>query len=226
MDILATLSQADELYRRRGQPSAARRSVELLSALPGTNERYQSQWRLARALFFLGQQADSSAAKQQLHAAGIGAGERAAQLSPDRVEGHFWLGVNLALFAESAGGMRAARALIKARGSLARAARISPEYHGAGPLRVLGRLNHKAPWFLGGSLKRSRWYFERALDIAPANTVTLLYAAELASDEGARDRAREMLERVIASRIDPDWEFENLRDREIAEKLLAELSSG
>ncbi|HWP43186.1 MAG TPA: TRAP transporter TatT component family protein, partial [Blastocatellia bacterium] len=155
----------------------------------------------------------------------IGAGERARAMSADRVEGHFWLGVNLALFAECSAGMRAARAILGAKESLARAARISIEYHDAGPFRVLGRIRHKAPWFLGGSMKRSRWHYDRALEIAPANSVTLVYAAELALDAGERDRAIGLLERVLASPIDPDWEFENRRDRALAEQMLARLQA-
>ena len=85
-------------------------------------------------------------------------------------------------------------------------------------------MKHKTPWFLGGSLKRSRIYFDRALEIAPANTVTLIYAAELAIDSGDRNRAVELLERVLASPVDPDWEFENLRDRGLALEMLAAFS--
>jgi tetratricopeptide (TPR) repeat protein len=142
------------------------------------------------------------------------------------VEGHFWLGVNLALFAGCSGGVRAVGAVIKAKRSLGRAIRISSEYHDAGPLRVLGRLNHKAPWFLGGSLKRGREYLDRAIEIAPANSVTLLYAAELAIDAGERDRAARLLEQLLASAIEPGWEFENRRDRALAKEMLARLSSG
>ncbi|HSE97594.1 MAG TPA: TRAP transporter TatT component family protein, partial [Blastocatellia bacterium] len=158
------------------------------------------------------------------HAAGAGAAERAVSLNPERVEGHFWLGVNLALFAESAAGLRAARALLKAVTSLERAAAVSPEYHDAGPYRVLGRLKHRAPWFLGGSRKTSRRYFDRALEIAPANSVTLIYAAELAADAGERDRAVSFLERIAAAPIDPLWEFENRRDHVLAQEMLARLT--
>src|SRR6185436_3595772 len=107
-------------------------------------------------LFFLGQESDTNGAKRQLHAAGINAGERAIALNSERVEGHFWAGVNLALFAESNGGLRGARAVLWARSELKMAARVNENYHGAGPLRVLGRLEHKAPRLLGGSLSRSR----------------------------------------------------------------------
>lgn len=192
----------------------------VLSGARGGSDRYEVQWRLARALFFLGQGANSRDSARQLHAAGIGAGERAVALNSERVEGHFWVGVNLALFAGNGRGLRALRSLRWARTELNQAISISEKYHDAGALRVLGRLEHKTPRLLGGSLKRSRALFDRALAIAPSNSVTLMYAAELALDTGDRDRATSLLRQVLESSIDADWEFEAARDRELARTML------
>jgi hypothetical protein len=224
-DLLAAIGRADELYLQRGKPGSVRESVMVLSGVPGGSDRYEAQWRLARALFFLGQEAAPPGSSRQLFAAGVGAGERAVGLNSQRVEGHFWVGVNLALFAEVNSGIRAARALRWARLELKRAAAISEDYHDAGPLRVLARLAHKAPRLLGGNPRRSRMLFDRALSIAPSNSVTLLYAAELALETGERERARSFLERLLESSIDPDWEFENTRDRRLATSLLERLAA-
>lgn len=201
-----------------------RESVMMLSGARGGGDRYEVQWRLARALFFLGQQAGSRDSGKQLYSAGIGAGERAVALNPERVEGHFWVGVNLSLFAEVNRGIRGARALLWARAELKKAAAISERYHDAGPLRVLGRLEHKAPRILGGSHKRGRELLDRALEIAPLNTVTLTYAADLAIDNGERGRAVSFLQQVIEQSIEAEWEFENKRDRELARSLLERLA--
>jgi hypothetical protein len=209
-DLLAVVGRADELYNQRAEPGSVRESVMVLSGALGGTDRYEVQWRLARAMFFLGQEAGALDSGRQLYAAGIGAGERAVELNKDRVEGHFWVGVNLALFAEANGGIRGVRALRRARLELKRAIEIDERYHCAGPLRVLGRLHHKAPRILG----------DRALAIAPSNSVTLIYAAELAIANGERDRASDLLRLVIESPIDAEWEFENSRDRELARSLL------
>lgn len=224
-DILAVIGRADELYHHRNQPGAVRESVMVLSGARGATERYEVQWRLARALFFLGQEAGSRDSSRQLYSAGIEAGQRAVALNDNRVEGHFWVGVNLALFAETNGGIRGARAVLWARRELQRAVSISEGYHDAGPLRVLGRLAHKSPRILGGSIKRSREFLDQALVIAPTNSVTLIYAAELALDAGERDRATSLLEKAIDAPIDPDWEFENARDRKAAHLLLERLGT-
>ena len=224
-DLLAAVSRADELYEQRAHPEAVRESVMVLSGARGGANLYEVQWRLARAMFFLGQQAESAPEKLQLHSSAMDAGARAVALNPERVEGHFWTGVNLALYAESARAPRGIRAILRARSELKRAVEIAESYHGAGPLRVLARLEHRAPRFLGGNRKRSRAYFTRALAIAPGNSVTLLYAAELALDEGEQERAAGLLEEIIASPSEPEWEFENSRDREIARSLLERIRS-
>ena len=223
-DLLAAVGRSDELYHQRAEPGAVRESVMILSGARGAPDRYEVQWRLARALFFLGQEAGSRESSRQLYSAGIGAGERAIALNAERVEGHFWVGVNLSLLAEVDRGIRGVRALRWARAELNRAAAISESYHDAGPLRVLGRLEHKAPRILGGNLKRSRELLDRALAIAPSNSVTLTYAAELAIDLGERERAVSLLQRLIESPLDAQWKFENKRDREIARTLLERLA--
>jgi hypothetical protein len=223
-DILAVVGRADELYLRRAEPGAVRESVMILSGVRRATGRYEIQWRLARALFFLGQQGASPESTRQLYSAGIAAGELAARLSPDRVEGHFWVGVNLALFAEVQGGIRGARALRWARAELKRAVAISESYHGGGPLRVLGRLEARSPKILGGNRKRGGELLDRALSIAPANTVSMIYAAELAIERGDRDRARALLQQIVESPIDVEWEFENTRDRQIARSILERLA--
>ena len=224
-DLLAVVGRADELYRKRARPGAVRESVMILSGAHGGNDRYEVQWRLARALFFLGQEAAEPAARSQLHAAGIGAGERAVTLNAERVEGHFWVGVNLALFAENHGGWRGLRALRWAKSELKLAVQINEAYHDAGPLRVLGRLAHKAPRWLGGNLRQSEQYYTRAIEVAPANTVTLVYAAELALDRKQLPQAARLLGMIDSLPADNDWEYENRRDRQIARDLLKRIQA-
>jgi len=195
----------------------------VLSGSHGGADRYEVQWRLARALFFLGQEAGSRDSSRQLYAAGIGAGERAVALNRQRVEGHFWVAVNLALFAEVHRGIKGIRAMRSARIELRRSIEIDERYHGAGPLRVLGRLEHKSPKILGGSRKRGRELLERALEIAPCNSVSLLYAAELAVSNGELERASKLLEALLECPFDNDWEFEQSRDRKRALELIKEL---
>jgi hypothetical protein len=48
----------------------------------------------------------------------------------------------------------------------------------------------------------------------------MIYAAELMESLGEHERAKSLLNDVLALPIDPEWEFENLRDRALAQSML------
>src|SRR6185503_11774077 len=86
---------ADELYANRTKDQSVRDSVAIL--MSGVAIDYEIEWRLGRAFFFLGQESTDEVSPFHKHLDGIAFCERAVIAEPNRVEGHFWLGVNLAL---------------------------------------------------------------------------------------------------------------------------------
>jgi hypothetical protein len=213
--------RADALYDMRGHPGNVRASVKLLEEAEDAEE-YEAAWRLGRALFFLGQEAQSEDETRRSHLRGIRFSKRAARLQALRVEGHFWLGVNQALLAQTENPLNALRHALSARRSLLRAVELDPAYHAAGPLRVLARLQHNLPRLLGGGTSRARANFERAIGLAPANTVTRLYFAEMLFETGDKESARAQLETLLNAPLNPHWAYESERDRKIAHKMLDE----
>ena len=190
----------------------------------GRNE-YEILWRLGRALFFIGQETPDKDAALSSYSQGVVTCERAVAREPQRVEGHFWLAVNLALAAQRhrrVAGIRRARRAVR---ELNQAIKIDSSYHGAGPLRVLARLQHKLPRLVGGGCDRARTSYEAAINLAPENSVTRIYFAELLLESGHRDLARQQLQDVLNSSPDPVWAFEIERDKRIAELMMAELLS-
>lgn len=218
--VAEIIERADALYGARSRVQSVSLSVELLDAALAKQFDYELAWRRGRALFFLGQEAPDKAAAHSFHARALESCVRAAHAEQSRVEGHFWLGVNLALLAALEKPARAIRYAFRARRSLRRAVALNPGYHAAGPLRVLARLEAKLPRLLGGGAARSRAHFEKAIALAPANTVTRLYFAELLLANGDEINARRQLEAILNAPLDPAWEFEMSRDRRLAQAML------
>ncbi|MGI9167934.1 MAG: TRAP transporter TatT component family protein [Pyrinomonadaceae bacterium] len=214
---------ADELYAKRKEVQSVRASVAMLISRPATANDYDIQWRLGRALFFLGQEATDKTSSLLRHSQGIEFCERAVAEQADRVEGHFWLGVNLALSARWERWPAAMRRALHARRELQRAIDIDSSYHAAGPLRVLARLQQKVPRWLGGGVSRARASYESAIALAPENTVTRVYFVELLIDLGEQELARKHLEFVLSVAEDPDWSFEIERDKRLAKGMLGKL---
>lgn len=221
------LETADALYAKRETIKPVAASIELLHEMLIRNTDrsnvYEVLWRLGRAYFFLGQEANSERLARMFFRDGVVVCQRAADDCPQFVAGNFWLGVNLGLLASLAQPISAVHLVFKARRSLNRAIQIDEKYHDAGPLRVLGRIEHKLPRWLGGGTTRARRHYERAIKIAPENTVTRIYFAELLTETGFKREAREQLQMVLTAAPDPDWEFEIKRDQKLAKELINRL---
>jgi len=212
---------ADELYAKRKEVQSVRESVAMLISSAAAANDYDIQWRLGRAFFFLGQQATDKTSSLLEHSQGISFCERAVTVQADRVEGHFWLGVNLALSARWKGWPTAMQQALCARRELQLAVDIDSSYHAGGPLRVLGRLQQKLPRWLGGGVSRARANYEKAIKIAAENTITRVYFAELLFDLGEHELARKHLEFVLGVSEDSEWSFEIERDKRLAKDMLA-----
>jgi len=221
--IQAIIEQADDLYANRQRIENVHASLAILES-SGANE-YEILWRLARARFFLGQEAPARDSARSHYHQGVNDGEKAVAIAPTRVEGHFWLAVNLGLAAQMQQRVPGIGKARRAMRELRQAIQFDPSYHGAGPLRVLARLQHNLPRLLGGGFGRARTNYEAAISLAPENTVTRIYFAELLLESGAQDLAREQLEFVVDVSIDPGWAFENERDKRIARDMLRKLQT-
>lgn len=216
------VEQADNLYAGRQEIANVEKSVELLEG--ATSEAFEVAWRLSRAKFFLGQENESFA--RDFHREGIEAARRAVRERPERVEGHFWLGVNLALLAQRESAFKAVSHALQAKRALQRACEIDAAHHSAGPLRVLARLQHRLPRVLGGGWQKSLENFQKAIAIAPGNSVTHIYFAELLLEKGEADQARAHLEAVLNLPFDPEWAFEIERDKKLARERISYLKKG
>src|SRR5882724_6067737 len=128
--------KADSLYSNRQDFQGVSESIRILSGLPDALSDFEVKWRLSRALFFAGQEENAREKKAVFFSAGMVAAEDAAHKEPNRVEGHFWLGVNSGLLAEVISPLSALLSVRKAIRHLKMACAIFPVYHGAGPLRV------------------------------------------------------------------------------------------
>ena len=181
---------------------------------------FELAWRLSRAYFFLGQQTDRRDLSAGFHEKGVEAAQRTVNERHEAVEGHFWLGVNLALLAKLETRIKAVVDAWKAKRALLNAIALNPGYHDGGPLRVLGRLQHRLPEVLGGGWKRAAENYEKAIVVAPHNTVTRIYFAELLFERGDMERALIHLQAVLDAPPDPNWAFEIERDKGRAIKML------
>lgn len=218
----------DALWAQRHTATAlADFESALVAALASDSQRTALLWRFARAKHFYAMQADEKnhpSAAARLFSEGATLAERALKTAPRNATTLFWAASCGLEAARARGVLTALRALPTARRRLECAAELDETFHYAGPLRVLGRLAHRTPSWLGGDLNEALVLYERALKHAPGHPTTLLYLAEALLDASRREEARKPLEEIVAAPQFPDWQWEQERDRRQARSLLATLA--
>ena len=218
-----TFAEFDALYAERHLP-ANLRALEAALAAHLQPDNYGWNWRAARLDHFRAMQlqTENPGEARALFSHGAGCAQTAQGLEGDRVEAAFWA-PTCALEAARLGGKLATAAILgRAQKQLDRAARLDEAYHYAGPLRVLGRVTHLKPLLLGGSLDRALAFYERALQLAPSHSTTLLYYADALLDDNQPAQARRVLNGLVAAEPSPGWVWESERDRALARRWIEE----
>ena len=219
-----SVADADALYGQRAALASARQAADIWQTrLQADPTDFESAWKLARARYWLGGHAAEDERRAFLEA-GISAARAAIELKPDEPEGHFWLAANMGALAESFG----LRQGIKYRGDikseLLTVLRLDPGFQQGSADRALGRWYFKVPGIFGGSDRKSEEHLRRSLTYNPSSSASLYFLAETLIALKRKDEAREVLERLVAAPIDPEWAPEDREFKQKASVLIESLS--
>jgi tetratricopeptide (TPR) repeat protein len=190
----------------------------------GTAPRPLILGQLARTCFIVGQLTPKKYSEAFYHKGRIYA-EMLIHENPNRVEGHYWLALNLCGRADAGGYMLARRLLPQIVEELKKAVALDGGYDQAGPHRVLGRIYYEAPgWPMSvGDISKSLEHLLAAVRLAPENSTNHLFLAQTMYRLHYTSLAQQQLEQVLKSTqyaLTP----QNLKDdQKEARRLLVEM---
>jgi hypothetical protein len=220
----AAQDDPDLLYRDRANIASARAAATAGETRLRSNARdFESAWKLARALYWIGGH-DAAAARRPALERGVEAGRTAAMLEPRRPEGHFWAAANMGALAESYGLRQGLRYRGAIKDELETVLRLDPAFQQGSADRALGRWYLKVPALFGGSKTKSEQHLRQSLTYNANSTASHYFLAEtlLALDRTADARAE--LDTVLRVPIDPEWAPEDREFQQQARERLASLS--
>jgi hypothetical protein len=207
---------------KKDQPSAVENAlIALDKARAADAQRFDVLWRGAHVCAWL---ADDSADKERRAGyarRGIEWAKAAVQVDPKRVEGQYYLGINLGLEAQTKtlGGRDMVPQVAKAASE---AAALDEKFDHAGPLRLLGALYANAPLWPAsiGDIDEGLKHLSRAVELAghyPLNH--LLYGQALVIGHKYPEAERECAD-VLRAPLVPEWAHRLERWRREAEACL------
>jgi tetratricopeptide (TPR) repeat protein len=176
-------------------------AVEKLRAKQPGN--FEASWRGARACAFLVEEFTEKSNRIYFAERGVFYAQATITADPQRVEGHYWLGINQGLLAQSKHGIRLASHV---RASAERAIKLDEKYDYAGPLRLLGTFYAQAPPELSkGDPEQGVKLLTRAVELSPEYPQNVLHLADALVKDDKFDEAKRRYEEVLQAPDDPRW---------------------
>jgi tetratricopeptide (TPR) repeat protein len=213
-------SDAETLYRERATAGNAEAAAELWEQqLKANPADIDAAWKLARAMYWIGTHGPAPQQRPALER-GVSAGRQAATLAPVRPEGHFWMAANMGALAESFGMRQGLRYRGPIKDALETVLRIDPAFQQGSADRALGRWYHKVPGLFGGSEQKAEQHLRKSLAYNPNSTASHFFLAETLFELHRDREAREELQKVIDTPLDPEWEPEDRDFKEQARRRL------
>lgn len=223
-DAEAKLLEADQTYALREDREQLLKSIGIYEEiLKNDPQHYEASWKLSRAYWFLGYHTPREEQRTYLEQ-GIDHAKKATELNEKGCEGFFWMGVNYAQYADTASALKALSLIDDIKNSLSTALELNPNCECGGPQRVLGKVYSSIPWFKGGSKSKAIEYLVESLQECPQDTQSRIFLAEVYLDQGRKTEAIEQLKLVLQMEPLPGWLPETRENKELAEKMLQELS--
>ena len=210
--------EADRVFTFGEDPERDKQSFAIIErSMASEANNYQWLWRAARALYFIGDEANKSE-KLRYFEKGIDVGLRATSLEPNAVEGHFWLGVNYGGYSEQKGVFKALVTVKKIRAEMETVLRLNDKYQDGGAYLALGEMDRQLPRIIGGNIDRAITRLEQGSRIAPNNLDLKFALAEAYQEAGRKEDARREYQ-AISQR-----ESRNNNERRLQEKARQKLS--
>lgn len=214
------LAQASELFKQREDVTKLRDARTLVQEVRQPDHRnYDVEWSFAKYSLFLGDKLTDEEEKQKAFEAGRDAGKIASRISPDRPEGYFWYGANLAELAKLSPVTVGYTSVDDIREAMNNVIRIDPGYQGASAYDILAQIELNTHLF-GGKDDKAIEYLEKALQLEKNNSNIRLHLAEAYLGADKLEPAKQQLQYIVKMQPDPDYIPEHKQNVIEAKKLL------
>ena len=200
-----TIAQADALFDK-GDVDSILESIPLyIKAVEANPNSYEANWKCARAH----REYANLNLEQELEGwkdvckkygkDGMRYGEKAKELEPEKIEGHYYYGLCVASYSDGVSILKALKEGLKGstQDAFYKAYEIDKMFEDGGPILAIARFWHQLPFPLRNK-RRAQKYFEEHHKYFPDDPQGLVYFAELLIDRRKKDEARPLLEKAVA----------------------------
>ncbi|MBI4376679.1 MAG: glycerate kinase [Elusimicrobia bacterium] len=217
----APLDEIDRLYWNRHQGGNLEAGLDLIEGeFAKGPESAELLWRQGRALIKMGEKKEKERERLEFFGKAERAARRAAALDPKSAEARFTLAIALGRSGQTQGMLKSLFLIGSIKEELRAVLELDPKH--AGAHHATAQMLMQIPGFAGGDKKKAVLEFEKALALAPDETLHYPALAEAYLAVGEKEKAVEVLKRALEIKEprDPAQYEKDLREsRELLERL-------
>jgi tetratricopeptide (TPR) repeat protein len=215
------IDQGDELLATMADMETAQKVLSLYKdAADKMDSLYDVYWRISRVLYYIGIHTAEKKDQKSIFSEAVDYAQQAAEMEPEKPDGHYWLGVNHGKVGEVRGVLKSLFLVKPIKKAMNKVIELDRSYEDGGPDRVLGRVYFKLPGFAGGSNTKSLEHLQKSKEYGPDDPVTMLYLAETMLKKKMKDEAKQELETILNKPDDPRWIVDLAQCKVEAQELL------
>lgn len=221
LPVAANLAKADELFKQREDIDKLRQARKLVAAVrQPDHHNFEVEWKLAKLSLFLGVRLTDEDGKEKIFEEGRDAGKYASRLQPNKPDGFFWYGANLAELAKMSPVTVGYTSVSDIRDAMNTVINLDPGYQGASAYDVLAQIELNTMMF-GGKAAKAIEYLQKGIEIKKDNSNLRIHLADAYLDDDKLDLAKQQLQYIVKMQPDPDYLPEHKENVAEARKLLA-----
>jgi tetratricopeptide (TPR) repeat protein len=217
----------DALYAQREDITKAKQAADLWEARSLVSKDYEALWKLSRIAYYLGTLGPKEEQQAELDR-GINAGKQASDLEPNKPDGLFWWAANMGEMAQKVSMFSAKKYVDPMKGAFEKIIALQPGWQDGSAESALGQWYIQVPGNLfccGGDKDKGITWLRKALTYNSESSNIRYSLAEVLSEDGkTRPEAIDLLHKVLAAPIDPDWAPEDKNFKVKAQMLLDKLN--
>ena len=218
--IPETLAQAEQLFKQRDDVEKLKKARSLVAGVRQPDHRnYDVEWQFAKYSLFLGEKSADEDQKTKLFEEGRDAGKIASRIDPDKPDGYFWYGANLAELAKQSPVTVGYSSVDNIRDAMNKVIEIQPGYQGASAYDILGEIELNTRLF-GGKASKAVEYLEKGVALEKNNSNLRLHLAQAYLDDNKLDLAKQELQYIVKMQPNPDYIPEHQQNVSEAKRLL------
>jgi tetratricopeptide (TPR) repeat protein len=219
--ISSALAGSENLFTERADLGKLREAIKVLGTVRDPNNRnYDVEWKFAKYNYFLGRHTTDETESEQAYTVGRDAARIAANMHPERADGHFWYGANLGELCKKSPVTVGLRNVDDVRDAMKKVVELDPGYQGASAFDVLGQIE-LATRIKDGTAEKAVEYLQTGLKYERENSNIYVHLAQAYLALNKEPEAKKQLNTVLGMKPNPDYLPEHNESVELAKKLLS-----